>query len=101
MTEFKDFSDSIAANTQQNREWVECLQSLGWAQKGNWEKAHDIAQDEGSKDGDWVHAYLHRVEGDLGNAAYWYNRASRPVKQTECLQEEWKELAIHFLSSNG
>jgi hypothetical protein len=37
----------------------------------------------------------------LGNAAYWYNRASRPVKQTECLQEEWKELAIHFLSSNG
>ena len=48
-----------------------------------------------------VHAYLHRVEGDLGNAAYWYNRASRPVRQTECLQEEWKELAIHFLSSNG
>ena len=44
MTEFKDFSDSIAANTQPNREWVECLQALWWAQKGNWEKAHDIAQ---------------------------------------------------------
>ena len=101
MTKFKDFSDSIAANTKPNREWVDCLQALWWVQKGNWEKAHDIAQDEGSKDGDWVHAYLHRVEGDLGNAAYWYNRASRPVRQTECLQEEWKELAIHFLSLNG
>ena len=66
---------------------------------GNWEKAHDLAEDEGSKDGDWVHAYLHRVEGDLGNAAYWYKRASRPVKQKESLEEEWKEIVIHFLSA--
>ena len=42
------------------------LQALWWAKKGNWEKAHDIAQDVESSNGSWVHAYLHRVEGDLG-----------------------------------
>ncbi len=99
MTAFEDFSASISANAKPNLKWTSCLQSLWWAQKGNWEKAHDLAEDEGSKDGDWVHAYLHRVEGDLGNAAYWYKRASRPVKQKESLEEEWKEIVIHFLSA--
>ena len=49
-------------------------------QKGNWEKAHNIAQDIETNDGSWIHAYLHRVEGDLGNAAYWYRRAGKSVK---------------------
>lgn len=47
--------------------------------RGDWEAAHRIAQDDPGKDGAWVHAYLHRAEGDLGNARYWYNRAGRPV----------------------
>lgn len=73
------------------------LLALWWAKKGDWNKAHDLAQDAGTQEGDWVHAYLHRVEGDLGNAAYWYRRASKPVKARESLEEEWKELVTFFL----
>ncbi len=55
------------------------LAALWWAAKGNWDEAHKIAQDEPTADAAWVHAYLHRVEGDLGNAGYWYRRANKPV----------------------
>ena len=48
-----------------------------------------------------IHAYLHRVEGDLGNAAYWYNRASKPVKRDENLEKEWEELVEFFLTQSG
>ncbi len=47
--------------------------------RGDWEAAHEVAQDVPDPDGAWVHAYLHRKEGDAGNAAYWYRRASKPV----------------------
>ena len=55
------------------------LLALWWDAKGDWEKAHGIAQDVAGADGAWVHAYLHRKEGDLGNAGYWYRRAGRVV----------------------
>jgi hypothetical protein len=64
------------------------LQALWWQGKGDWERAHRLAQAEDGADGAWVHAHLHRVEGDLSNAAYWYRRAGRPVA-TEPLDEEW------------
>ena len=76
------------------------LKALWWAQKGDWDTAHDLAQEAGSQEGDWVHAHLHRIEGDLGNAAYWYRRASKPVKARESLEEEWNELVTFFLESN-
>ena len=75
------------------------LKALWWAQKGDWDTAHDLAQEAGSQEGDWVHAHLHRIEGDLGNAAYWYRRASKPVKARESLEEEWQELVTFFLES--
>jgi hypothetical protein len=53
------------------------LQALWWAGKGDWDKAHRIVMDEHSKAAAWVHAYLHRVEGDDGNAGYWYRQAQR------------------------
>ena len=59
--------------------------------------AHNVAQEVESSDGSWVHAYLHRVEGDLGNAAYWYRRANKPVKTSENLDEEWTELTVAML----
>lgn len=65
--------------------------------RGDWETAHQVAQDVKDFDGSWVHAYLHRKEGDAGNAAYWYRRASRPVA-TGPLQQEWEELVSAFLS---
>ena len=55
------------------------LAALWWAAKGDWDRAHKIVMNEETADAAWVHAYLHRVEGDLGNAGYWYRRAGKPV----------------------
>jgi hypothetical protein len=55
------------------------IQALWWAEKGDWQKAHECAQAQDDATGAWVHAHLHREEGDLGNAGYWYRRAGRPV----------------------
>ena len=56
--------------------------ALWLAKKGQWDAAHDVVNDFPSKMGSWIHAHLHRIEGDLGNAAYWYHRASRPARPT-------------------
>src|SRR5229473_782769 len=55
------------------------LAALWWAAKGDWDKAHAIVMNDDGGDAAWVHAYLHRVEGDLGNARYWYKQAGKPV----------------------
>ena len=68
------------------------LAALWWAAKGNWDQAHKIAQDEGDANSAWVHAYLHRVEGDLGNAGYWYRQAGQPAA-TDSLEVEWERIA--------
>ena len=73
------------------------LTALWWAAKGDWDKAHAIAQDDASAEGSWVHAYLHRVEGDLGNASYWYRRADKPVA-TDALEMEWERIVATFLA---
>jgi hypothetical protein len=64
------------------------LQALWHEARGDWAKAHGIAQDDEGQDGAWVHAYLHRVEGDLANAGYWYRRAGKPRPEAP-LREEW------------
>ena len=72
------------------------LAALWWAAKGNWDKAHKIAQDVETVDAAWVHAYLHRVEGDLGNAGYWYRQAGQPVAK-DSLEAEWERTASALL----
>lgn len=74
------------------------LTALWWAAKGDWEKAHTIAQDDDSADAAWVHAYLHRVEGDLGNARYWYARARRAAA-TGSFETEWEMLVAALLAA--
>jgi hypothetical protein len=64
---------------------------------GNWDTAHRLAQDVGTADGAWVHAYLHRKEGDIGNAGYWYRQADRPVA-TAALDAEWEAIAAELLA---
>jgi hypothetical protein len=64
--------------------------------RGDWDRAHRIAQDIPGADGSWVHAYLHRKEGDLGNASYWYRRAGR-VPASGPLEQEWEEIAEALL----
>ena len=73
------------------------LQTLWWDAKGDWDKAHACAQADEGPTGSAVHAYLHRVEGDLNNARYWYNRAER-TPQTCALPEEWQALATELLN---
>jgi len=73
------------------------LQALWYDAKGNWEAAHNLAQEVNTKDGSWIHAYLHRKEGDLGNASYWYHRANQPVCK-KSLVEEWEEIASALLN---
>ena len=72
------------------------LAALWWAAKGNWDAAHKLAQDEATADAAWVHAYLHRVEGDEHNAGGWYNRAGR-TPSTASLDSEWEEIARALL----
>ena len=76
------------------------LQALWWAGKGDWDKAHGCAQQqEGNPRCDWVHAYLHRKEGDLENASHWYRSAGQPLPKLS-LDEEWESVARRLLSSN-
>ena len=72
------------------------LKSLWYDGKGNWHQAHaqvDHLNDQASA---WVHAYLHRKEGDTGNADYWYHKA-RKSRPDVPLTEEWEQLVVHFL----
>ena len=73
------------------------LQGLWHQAKGDWHRAHHLAQEQNDTDGAWVHAHLHRVEGDLGNAGYWYRRAGRPTS-TLSLDAEWEEIAAALLA---
>lgn len=68
------------------------LRAIWHALRGEWDEAHAIAQDDMTDSGAWVHAWLHRIEGDLGNAAYWYRRAGRPVA-TGPTEDEGREIA--------
>jgi hypothetical protein len=71
---------------------TESLLALWHDARGNWADAHTVAQDIDEAEGAWIHAYLHRKEGDLGNAAYWYRRAGKPVAN-DPLDEEWARIA--------
>jgi hypothetical protein len=72
------------------------LAGLWWEAKGDWTRAHESAQRDEGPEGSWVHAYLHRKEGDQGNAAYWYRRARRPVCR-DSLEAEWLSIAKALL----
>lgn len=67
-------------------------EALWWAAKGDWARAHTIVMDDESREAAWVHAHLHRQEGDLANARYWYERAGHAVASGP-LETEWEEIA--------
>jgi hypothetical protein len=71
-------------------------QALWWDAKGDWPKAHECAQAQDDAAGAWVHAYLHRKEGDLANAGYWYRRAGKPVAAGS-LSAEWDAIVGDLL----
>ncbi len=75
------------------------IQALLLESSGDWASAHRIAQNDPSIDGSWVHAYLHRVEGDRGNASYWYHSAEKSLPEIS-LDEEWEYIAMALLEKS-
>lgn len=93
--DWETFKESLEQETPPS-ELPPLLESLWYAGKDQWDRAHDIAQEIPSADGAWIHAYLHRVEGDEWNAKYWYRRAGKKMPAYD-LDREWEELVRHFL----
>lgn len=77
-------------------EFSPALRAMWHDAKGNWAAAHAVAQEIEDRTGSWVHAYLHRKEGDLGNAGYWYRRAGQPAAH-DTLEEEWTRIVATLL----
>jgi hypothetical protein len=92
---FEEFVASVAAPGPPTG-LSQALVALWHDAHGDWNAAHEVAQDVPDPDGAWVHAYLHRKEGDASNAAYWYRRAGKPVA-TSSLDEEWRQIVRAFL----
>lgn len=91
------FKESLAAGTPPAQVSI-YLKALWYDVKGDWERAHQLIQDLTDGNAAWIHAYLHRKEGDLWNADYWYRNAHRH-RPAISLQEEWEELAHAFLTA--
>ena len=74
------------------------LRAVWWGLRGDWNAAHELAQAQDDADGAWVHAWLHRIEGDLGNADYWYRRARRPSRR-DATRDEGLQIAKALLQA--
>jgi hypothetical protein len=93
---YSEFQSSLQ-QSEPPQKISDLLKAMWHDGKENWAASHDIAQEIHSADGSWIHAYLHRKEGDLSNAAYWYSKAGKPVPRVS-LKEEWEQLVKEFLS---
>lgn len=82
--------------TTPSPEWSAELLALWWDGQGNWQKAHGLVDGTEGKKAARVHAYLHRKEGDIWNADYWYRRAGEQ-RPNSTLEEEWEELVKRFI----
>jgi hypothetical protein len=76
------------------------LRALWHDGRGDWDAAHQVAQEIDGTDGAWIHAYLHRKEGDLANAGYWYRRAKKPACR-ESLDAEWASIVTAMLAERA
>jgi hypothetical protein len=94
---FKSFQLTLT-DKEPNYNWPDALRSLWYDGKGNWEASHNIAQEMHNDMGSWIHAYLHRKEGDEFNAGYWYRQAGK-IFPTITLEEEHQKM-VEFLLSN-
>jgi hypothetical protein len=72
------------------------LQAMWYDYQDDWEASHHLAQDVNTRDGSWVHAYLHRKEGDPSNASYWYRQAGKQMPAMT-LENEWEEIVTALL----
>ncbi len=92
-----EFEQSVRTQKEPAAGLPPALQALWHDAKGDWERAHSAVQQNAHSRADaWVHAYLHRKEGDDGNAGYWYARAGRKFPNSS-LEAEWSEIARELL----
>ena len=92
---YDEFMGSLSSD-QPPQKIPAVLKALWYDGKNDWEGSHNIAQDIDDKNGSWVHAYLHRKEGDISNAHYWYSRAGKSEPRMT-LKEEWESLVRNFI----
>ncbi|MEX6690416.1 hypothetical protein QTN47_23090 [Danxiaibacter flavus] len=95
MTNTEDFKQSLSFN-QPPAGLNVYLESLWYDGKGNWDRSHEVIQDVPDKTASWIHAYLHRKEGDIWNADYWYGKAGR-TRPAVSLDNEWETLVEYCL----
>ena len=95
---FADFLQSIETDSSPPDELSPELRSLWLTKAGEWDAAHDIAQDIPSKMGSWIHGLLHAIEGDFGNSGYWFHRAGEPPITADQIDSEWERITKHNLN---
>jgi hypothetical protein len=86
----------LKSQTELPKNLPQLLQAMWYDHQGNWEASHNIAQEINSREGSWVHAYLHRKEGDQSNAMYWYHLAGKNMPSIT-LEKEWEEIVKALL----
>jgi len=95
MTTLNDFLDSLQQESMP-ASMPAPLEALWHEGRGDWKRAHETVQGDNTTEAAWVHAYLHRKEGDLANAGYWYRRAKRQMP-TAALEDEWGAIVATFI----
>ncbi len=95
---FDNFLESLETNAEPPGEVSAELKALWLAKKGQWEESHNIAQDIMTSMGSRIHGLLHTIEGDLGNAGYWYSKAGVPAISLSGIDDEWRSLVEGLIS---
>ena len=98
--EFRAAATQAAADAKPPESLSPALRALWHLARDEWDAAHGAAQSDPGPDGCWVHAHLHRVEGDLANAGYWYRRADLPAADVP-LDDEWEAIAAALLAADA
>lgn len=88
----ESFKQSVETGTAPPDGCSDVLRALWCARKGEWDRAHELVQDLSSAMASWVHAHLHLIEGDLGNAGYWYARAGKTPGSPDRIAEDWETI---------
>ncbi|MGB5379231.1 hypothetical protein [Muriicola sp.] len=94
----QDFYTLVEHAATPPNDWSDVEAALWWDAKGNWERSHELVDNLGTPSACWIHAYLHRKEGDQWNAAYWYRKAQKPIPQIS-LETEFENLVATLLLS--
>lgn len=96
----KDFAEFQIAlqNKAPDHNWPEVLKALWYDAKGDWQRAHELVDPSSEPMAKWIHAYLHRKEGDEWNAGYWYRLAGKKFSKM-ALEEEWQTLVEKIIDN--